>query len=66
MASVRREIYYKNDMLGFYQLMVAEVLPLCYGNKDGWWDVALNSMDEVVPFFDSERMADEYYKNIYN
>ncbi len=55
----------QHDMLGFYQLMDTEVLPLYYGNKDGWWDLVLNSMNEVVPFFDSGRMADEYYKNIY-
>ncbi len=56
----------QHDMLGFYQLMDTEVLPMYYGNKDAWWDVVLNSMNEVVPFFDSDRMADEYYKNIYN
>jgi glycogen phosphorylase len=55
----------QHDMLGFYQLMDTEVLPLYYGNKDAWWDVVLNSMNEVVPFFDSGRMADEYYKKIY-
>jgi glycogen phosphorylase len=52
-------------MLGFYQLMDTEVLPLYYGDKDAWWDLVLNSMNEVVPFFDSGRMADEYYKKIY-
>ncbi len=55
----------QHDLLGFYQLMDTEVLPLYYGNKDGWWDIVLNSMDDVAPFFDSGRMADEYYKNIY-
>jgi hypothetical protein len=25
----------------------------------------LNSMNDVVPFFDADRMADEYYKKIY-
>lgn len=55
----------QHDMLGLYQLMDTGVLPLYYGNKEGWWDIVLNSMNDVVPFFDSDRMADEYYKNIY-
>lgn len=56
----------QHDMLGFYQVLDTEILPTYYGDKDKWWDVVLNSMNEVVPFFDSGRMADEYYKNIYN
>lgn len=56
----------QHDLLGFYQIMDTEVLPLYYGNRDGWTDLVFNSMNEVVPFFDSGRMADEYYKNIYN
>jgi starch phosphorylase len=27
--------------------------------------VVLNSMNDVVPFFDADRMVDEYYKKIY-
>jgi len=56
----------QHDMLGFYQLMDTEVLPLYYGDKEAWWDIVLNSMNDVVPFFDSDRMADEYYKKIYS
>ena len=31
-----------------------------------WGDMGLNSMNDVVPFFDSDRMADEYYTNLFN
>jgi len=55
----------QHDMLGFYQVLDTDVLPLYYDDKDAWWDIVLNSMNEVVPFFDSSRMADEYYKKIY-
>lgn len=54
------------DLLGFYQLMDTEVLPMYYGDKDAWWDLVITSMNDVVPFFNSDRMADEYYKNIYS
>jgi starch phosphorylase len=45
--------------------MKQKVLPLYYDNPDGWWKLVLNSMNEVVPFFDSDRMVTEYYERIY-
>lgn len=54
------------DMLGFYHLLETKVLPVYYDNPDGWWQIVMNSMNDVVPFFDSDRMADEYYEKIYN
>ena len=56
----------QHDMLGFYQLLETEVLPAYYDEKGSWWDIVLNSMNEVVPFFDSDRMADEYYTKMYS
>ena len=56
----------QHDMLGFYQVLENEVLPAYYDRPDDWWKVVLNSMNEVVPFFDSGRMADEYYTKIYS
>ncbi len=56
----------QHDMLGFYQIMETEVLPAYYDQPDKWWEVVLNSMNEVVPFFDSDRMADEYYTKMYS
>lgn len=56
----------RQDMLGFYKLMRETVLPLYYGNPDGWSKVVLQSMNDVVPFFDADRMATEYYEKIYS
>ena len=53
-------------MLGFYQILETEVLPAYYDQPEKWWDIVLNSMNEVVPFFDSDRMADEYYTKMYS
>jgi len=53
------------DMLEIYRILNERVLPLYYDQPDEWWRVVLNSMNEVVPFFDADRMADEYYKKIY-
>lgn len=43
-----------------------EVLPLYYDHPADWWKLVQTSMHEIVPFFDSDRMADEYYKVIYS
>ena len=56
----------QHDMLGFYQILETEVLPSYYDEEGSWWNIVLNSMNEVVPFFDSDRMADEYYTKMYS
>jgi starch phosphorylase len=53
------------DMLGIYQALNERILPLYYDRPDDWSKVVLNSMNDVVPFFDANRMADEYYRRIY-
>jgi starch phosphorylase len=54
-----------HDMLGFYQLLGEKVLPAYYDKPEEWDRIVLNSMNDVAPFFDADRMADEYYKKIY-
>jgi len=54
-----------HDMLEIYRILNDRVLPLYYEKPDDWCRLVLNSMNDVVPFFDADRMADEYYKNIY-
>lgn len=55
----------RHDLEGFYHLMNNTILPLYYDKPDQWNKLVLNSMNDVVPFFDADRMVDEYYKNIY-
>jgi len=55
----------RHDLLGFYSIMKERILPLYYDEPDGWGKIMLNSMNDVVPFFDADRMVDEYYKKIY-
>ncbi|MFD0893063.1 alpha-glucan family phosphorylase [Luteolibacter ambystomatis] len=55
----------RHDLLGFYEQMEKNVLPLYYENPQGWAEKMLRSMNDVVPFFDSDRMAAEYYTKIY-
>ena len=39
-----------------------EVLPLYYDTPEKWWTMVKHSMQDIAPYFDSDRMADEYYK----
>ena len=55
----------RHDMLGFYHLLNEKVLPTYYDKPDEWNRLVFNSMNDVAPFFDADRMADEYYKKIY-
>jgi len=53
------------DLAGFYEAMQEKILPLYYGRPEEWGQLMLRSMNDVVPYFDADRMVDEYYKNIY-
>ncbi|MGC4013052.1 MAG: alpha-glucan family phosphorylase [Luteolibacter sp.] len=55
----------RHDLLGFYEQMEKKVLPLYYDDPEGWAAMMLRSMNDVVPFFDSDRMVAEYYTKIY-
>ncbi len=55
----------RHDLLGFYHAMHERILPLYYDKPAEWSQVVLNAMNDVVPFFDADRMVDEYYQSIY-
>lgn len=43
-----------------------EIIPMYYEQPEKWVEVMKTSMREVVPFFDSGRMAHEYYERLYH
>ena len=43
-----------------------EVIPAYYDKKGKWWEVVKTSIKDVLAFFESDRMADEYYKKLYD
>lgn len=53
------------DLENMYEMLENEILPLYYGAPKKWWDLVTTSMKQIVPFFDSDRMVDEYYKKLY-
>ena len=53
------------DMERLYAVLENEILPLYYDRPEGWLQAVQRSMREVVKFFDSGRMAREYYEAVY-
>jgi len=46
-------------------LLENEIIPTYYKNPAKWTKIMKASMTDVLPFFDSSRMADEYYERMY-
>jgi len=60
------ELQDQEDLRNAYSILNSEIKPLYYKKKKQWMEIVQNSMNEVVPFFDSGRMAQEYYQNLYS
>ena len=41
------------------------IIPTYYDNPKEWLNIIKNSISDILPTFDSHRMADEYYKKMY-
>jgi len=53
------------DLNQLYEILEKQILPTYYDNKQGWRDIVKTGMHDVRYHFDSNRMADEYYKILY-
>ncbi len=54
------------DLDQMYEILEKQILPLYYDNYSVWRQITQNGMKDVRFQFDSNRMADEYYKLLYN
>lgn len=54
-----------NDAASLYQLLETEVLPMYYDYPNRWREIVKNGLKDVIPQFDSNRMAREYYEKLY-
>ncbi len=62
--SIRRQD--QEDMRNLFNIIEQEVIPAYYENRgENWQKIVAQSMNDVVPFFDSSRFADEYYTKMY-
>ena len=53
------------DASTLYGLLENEILPMYYSKPDTWLALVKNGMMDIVPQFDSNRMAKEYYERLY-
>ncbi|WP_313216286.1 alpha-glucan family phosphorylase [Soonwooa sp.] len=54
------------DLHKLYDILENEIIPTYYNDKNKWRKIVTNAMDDVRFQFNSDRMADEYYKLLYN
>ena len=53
------------DAESLYDTLEKEVIPMYYDNPSKWLSIMKWGMKDILPDFDSNRMADEYYKILY-
>ncbi|ULQ55920.1 alpha-glucan family phosphorylase [Flavihumibacter rivuli] len=53
------------DAHSLYTLLEETVLPMFYNDRPSWLQLMKQGMRDVVPQFDSARMAREYYEKLY-
>jgi glycogen phosphorylase len=63
--SISQEERDRIEAQNLLDLLEKEVIPTYYDSPEKWTKVVKTAMKEVVPFFDSGRMAREYYEEMY-
>ncbi|MFD1185303.1 alpha-glucan family phosphorylase [Pontibacter rugosus] len=54
------------DATNIMDTLQHDILPLYYNQQEKWLSIIKNSMQDIMPYFDSDRMAQEYYEKLYN
>jgi starch phosphorylase len=54
------------DAQNLLDLLEDEILPVYYDQPERWNGMVAQSLTDVVPYFDSDRMAEEYYQKQYD
>ena len=55
----------QEDLGHMLDILEQEIIPTYYNRPTDWWTIVKNSMKQVVPYFDADRMAHEYYEKLY-
>lgn len=64
-ASLSTEEQDINDNKSMMDILENEIIPTYYNNQEEWVKLMKNSMNDVQFGFDSDKMADKYYKKMY-
>ena len=55
----------ETDAHNLYSLLISKVIPMYYDHPEEWLTIIKNSMHDILPYFDSRRLAAEYYQQLY-
>ena len=55
----------KIDANNLYDILESKVIPTYYDHPKKWQEIVFNGMDDVIPEFTTQRMADDYYKKLF-
>ncbi len=55
----------KQEANAIYDMLENEIIPTYYKQPAKWMKIVKAGMKDVVPFFDSGRMSEEYYERLY-
>jgi len=55
----------KMDTDNLYNILENKVLPAYYDAPKTWQKIVFKAMDDVIPAFTTQRMADDYYKKLF-
>ncbi len=56
----------KLDNKNMMDMLENEIIPIYYNDQKRWVNIIKNAMHDILPYFDSNRMAHEYYVKMYN
>jgi len=54
------------DAGSLMDVLEKKALPIYYNNPKEWTKIVKNGMNDVIPLFDSDRLAEEYYDLLYS
>jgi starch phosphorylase len=54
------------DLQNLLNILEDEIIPTYYDHPKKWVNIMKNSMQDVLPYFDADRMAYQYYEKLYN
>ncbi|MCA0153821.1 alpha-glucan family phosphorylase [Winogradskyella vincentii] len=54
------------DAENLYEILEKKVIPTYYDKPKKWQEIVFNGIEDVLPEFSSHRMADQYYKELFN
>jgi len=56
----------EKDAESLYNILENIAIPMYYENREKWFEITKNSMLDIIPKFDSKRMAIAYYETLYS